>query len=214
MVEVFINDAVVDQFTFIPVVFEKLFESNHLYADLEVVKYVLNRIVGYSHIFSCPVIILRDYIGRVVDIAHYRPLPPSKSEGKKLPKYLYKSNEKKPLNRGEHFLYPFQVEMERLINKESFVIVGEGLKNAVNALIYKVPYISLEGTGNKPSKKLIGYIKELEKAGKKIMTAFDGDKAGEIAYTTFNEAMQSNYPNLFSFDSGKDLVDYAKGESQ
>lgn len=196
--------------TAIPNVFRKLFEGSDLKADLKMAKYVFKNIVGFSEYFNCPAIIIRDSKNRVVDIAYYRPI----REDRELPKYLYKANDKKPLNRGKYFLYPFQIDMERLMKKKSYVVVGEGLKNAVNALIYETPYISLEGAANKPKDELAEYVKKLEKEGKVIYTAFDGDKAGKSAYEAFNRAIQRDYKPLFGFDSGYDFTTYCKEHLQ
>lgn len=205
--EVYKDDGKIDTFTVIPSVFEKLFEGIYLNTKPEYLDYIFNHIVGYSHFFNCPVIILKDINFNVVDVAYYRPIS---SDGKELPKYLYKPNSKKPYKRGSFFLYPFQKEMEIIISKKPFAIVGEGLKNAVNALAYKIPYISLEGAGNRPSDKLINYIKELENKGKRVFTAFDGDNAGKKTHSTFNELMQRDYENLFAFDSNEDFVTFVK----
>ena len=199
--------GIVDTFTFIPTVFDKLFEGVYLHTKAKYMDYIFNNIVGYSDFFQCPVIVIRDTNGDAVDIAHYRPVA---KDGKKLPKYLYKANAKKPYKRGVNFLYPFQREMESIIAKKDFAIVGEGLKNALNALAYRMPYISLEGAGNKPSEKMKAYIQEIESSGKSIVTAFDGDAAGERAYLSFKGLMRREYKNLFTFDSGEDFTTYIK----
>jgi len=187
--------------------FHKLFETDMLIgAKLSVVQYIMKRIVGYSSYFKCPAIIIRDGINRVVDIAYYRP----QLEGKKLPKYLYKSNEKKPIKRGDHFLYPFQIEMERLIAKNNVIFIGEGLKNALNALAYEIPYISIEGAANKPGTPMIEYIARLQQRGKSIFTAFDGDDAGYKVYEAFCEIFDEEFVNAIEPDSGDDFTDYIK----
>lgn len=187
--------------------FHKLFESDMLIrARLSVVRYIMKHIVGYSSFFKCPAIIIRDGINRVVDIAYYRP----QLEGKKLPKYLYKSNEKKPIKRGEYFLYPFQIEVERLIAKNDTIFIGEGLKNALNAIIYEIPYISIEGAANKLNNSMIDYITNLQQRGKSILTAFDGDDAGYRAYKAFCEALNEEFINVIELDSGDDFTDCIK----
>jgi len=187
--------------------FHKLFETDMLIgAKLSVVQYIMKRIVGYSSYFKCPAIIIRDGINRVVDIAYYRP----QLEGKKMPKYLYKSNEKKPIKRGDHFLYPFQIEMEQLIAKHEIIFIGEGLKNAINALAHQVPYISIEGAANSFNAPLIEYITKLRQRGKDIITAFDGDEAGFKAYEAFCKALGEAPANLIEPDSGDDFTDYLK----
>ncbi len=186
-------------------VFEKLFETTDLIgARLSVVHYIFHHIVGYSDFFDCPAIILRDRMDRVVDICFYRPKRPDRE----LPKYLYKPTDKKPHKRGKYFLYPFQKEIERLIVKNNIIFVGEGLKNALNALVYEIPYISIEGAANRIEGEFSEYIADLLKR-KEIVTAFDGDEAGYKAYKRFCERF-GQHPNLLDFGSGQDFTDHIK----
>jgi hypothetical protein len=183
--------------------FGKLFETTDLIgARLPVVNYIFHHIVGYSNFFACPVIILRDRQDRVVDICFYRPRRPDRE----LPKYLYKPVDKKPAGRGKYFLYPFQKETERLIARNDIVFIGEGLKNALNALVYEIPYITIEGAANRIEGELGAYISDLLKR-KEIVAAFDGDEAGQRAYGRFCERFDQ-CPNLLEFTSGQDFTDH------
>ena len=192
-------------------VFSKLFEGVNI-ADVEesVAKYLFSTIIGWDNYFNCPVIILHDTTGAVVDIIKYRP---SRIDYDNPPKYLQKNNRDKPTNRGNNFLYPFQVEMEQLIKKNNKVLVGEGIKNSVNALIRSVPFISMESVSNAENPRLIAYIDELSKNGVQIWGTIDGDVAGEKAFNKLNAKLsQPIKKNLVDFNSNIDFTDYLRKE--
>ena len=194
----------------IPEFSEKLFEGPYIEnIDAPVAQYVFRTVIGYCNYFSAPVIILRDRNGDVVDIVKYRPF---RDGYENLPKYLQEKSINKPEGRGEHFLYPFQIEMERLIKKEGLVIVGEGLKNAVNALIRSVPYISIESTSNVKNQNLIEYINKLLQDGVVVYGAMDGDAAGEKAFNAMQSQLVFSIDNLLDFDSGLDFTDFLRKE--
>jgi len=102
--------------------------------------------------------------------------------------------------------------MERLTKKEGFVFVGEGLKNAVNALIRSVPYISIESASNAKNDKLIAYVNKLFQDGVTIYGAMDGDVAGEKAFNAICDQMVFSIENLLDFKSGLDFTDYLRKE--
>ncbi len=194
----------------VPKYAEKLFEGSYVENIVApVAKYVFGTVIGYCNYFSAPVIIIRDRNGDVVDIVKYRPF---RDGYEKLPKYLQEKSINKPEGRGEHFLYPFQIEMERLIKKQGFVFVGEGLKNAVNALVRSVPYISIESTSNVKNQKLIDYINKCFQNGVVIYGAMDGDAAGEKAFDAIQSQLAFSIDNLLDFDSGLDFTDYLRKE--
>ncbi len=190
--------------------FEKLFEGTYIEDITEdVSKYVFNNIIGFDNFFFSPVIIIRDTNGDVVDLVKYRP---QKEGYENLPKYLQEKSINKPEGRGKNFLYPFQIEMERLIKKEGFVFIGEGLKNAVNALIRSVPYISIESTSNVKNDKLIAYVNKLFQDGVVVYGAMDGDAAGEKAFNAISNKLAFSIENLLDFESGLDFTDYLRKE--
>ncbi len=194
----------------VPPYSEKLFEGAYIdNVEKLVASYVFGRVVGYDDYFNCPCIIIRDAKSKIVDIVKYRP----KRDGyEKLPKYLQEKSQNKPKDRGEYFLYPFQVETERLIRKYGYAFAGEGLKNAVNALIRSVPFVSIESASNANSKKIAGYIQDLYRRGIKVFGAMDGDSAGEKAFHTMNELLKRPIVNLIDFDSGMDFTDFLRKE--
>ena len=189
--------------------FHKLFESQLLKrVRPSTAKYIFENIIGYDSYFDCPTIIIRDIRGNAVDLIRYRPQIDGKplidAKGRQL-KYLYTKSEEKP---KYEYIYPFQLEMERLIDREGYVIVGEGIKNAINALMNNIPFISIESSSNiKP--QLVQYLKSIK--GIQILGAFDGDEAGERAYKEVTNSIQFN--NLFSFDSGIDFTNNLRGEN-
>ncbi len=190
----------------------KLFEGSYIKdVDNSVADYIFNRIVGYNPYFSCTCIILMDTNSDIVDIVQYRP---SKDGYENLPKYLQEKSQNKPKNRGSAFLYPFQIEMERLMKKEQYAILGEGLKNALNALIRSIPFISIESTSNTSNPRLIDYVNSLMSDGIKVYGAMDGDAAGKKAFQAINTKLSSPIMNLLSFDSGLDFTEYIKMENQ
>jgi hypothetical protein len=194
----------------VPICTEKLLEGSYIEnVDASVAKYIFTKIIGYDNYFACPCIIIRDLHGDVVDIVKYRP---HRNGYDNLPKYLYVKSANKPKNRGDFFLYPFQKEMERLIEKEGFVFVGEGIKNSVNALIRSVPFLSIESTSNVDNPKIIAYIKELLRKRIPVYAVMDGDKAGENALTKLNEKLGEKLSNLIDFDSNIDFTEYIKKE--
>ena len=182
--------------------FEKLFEGQTVEASPDFMAYLFNRLIGWDEYFQCPVIIVRDIKGRAVNIVRYRPKP--RNEGDTMPKYLQTKAEDRP---DYPYLFPFETEMRRLLEKERVCYVGEGLKNALNALTLGVPFISTESASTlKPD--LIAFLRGLE--GKEFVGAFDGDEAGKKAY----ERMSGFIPlkgNVAPFDSGLDFTDIARG---
>ncbi len=194
----------------VPKQLEKLFEGAYIEGvTKDVAEYILCTKIGFDDFFSCPVIIIHDANGNVVDIVKYRP---SRDGYEKLPKYLQEKSVNKPNGRGKSFLYPFQIEMERLIKKEGFVFIGEGLKNAVNALIRSIPYISIESTSNVKNDKLVAYVNKLFQNGVLIYGALDGDAAGEKAFNAIANQMAFSIENLLDFESGLDFTDYLRKE--
>jgi len=194
----------------VPAYAEKLFEGRYIKGvHASVAHYIFTYLIGYDTYFDCPCIILRDKRGDAVDIPKYRP----HREGYDfLPKYLYVKSEEKPENRGEFFLYPFQIEMERLFKKERFLFVGEGIKNSVNALVRSVPFLSIESTSNAKNPKIIAYINDVMAKGINVYAAMDGDSAGEKGLKVLNEQLNKPLVNLIDFNSGIDFTEYIKKE--
>ncbi len=194
----------------VPSQLEKLFEVGYIEnIDIAVADYMFGGIIGYDKYFRCPAIVLKDAKGIVVDIAKYRPI---RDEYGKLPKYLYEKSENKPPGRGANFHFPFQVEMERIIEKEGFAFIGEGLKNAVNALIRSVPYISTESASNASSWRIADYVNGLFRRGIHIYGAMDGDSAGGKAFNELSKLLDYKITNLIDFNSNIDFTDYLKKE--
>lgn len=192
----------------------KLFERNTVGVDkLWELKYLKDNILVYDNYYKCTKIILRDGKGAVVDMINYRPKKPNTNEpmryeNGKIHKYMQLSNEKKPIKRGDDFIYPFQIENEKLIKEHNYTFVGEGLKNALNSvLVYKVPFVSIESVSNINNPKIKDYILQLKSNGIKLLGCFDGDVAGAKAYDSFCKNI-SVIDNLLSFDSGIDFTDY------
>jgi len=167
--------------------------------NISYAKYLFENIIGYDNYFNCPVIIIRDTSNRAVDIVRYRPYRDGYTD---MPKYLYTKSSKKPTN---SYLYPLQSQMEELISTKGYVVVGEGLKNALNAYILGVPFISIESTSS-IKKELKEYLINLKDIN--FLGAFDGDKAGSRAYKEISSYLEID--NLFTFDSQKDFSDYIK----
>ncbi|WP_122894131.1 hypothetical protein [Arcobacter peruensis] len=165
--------------------------------------YLNKYILAYDEKYQCTKIILRDSKKNIVDMINYRP----KSNKEKPIKYYQLPNSKKPIKRGDYFLYPFQYENEELLKKNDYIFIGEGLKNSINALLYSIPYLSIESVSNSFSDKLISYINNLKLEGVELLGAFDGDEAGQAAYKRFCQNV-IKIDNLFSFDSGTDFTDY------
>jgi len=195
----------------IPNEYQKLFEANSFPAKFQKkLEYLTDKILGFDNFFKCPSIILRDVTNRVVDIISYRPNRPQNYEDWSNPKYIYKNSH----NRGKAFLFPFQKEFEAIIKKQEkdrYFIVGEGIKNGLNALLYSTPYLTLESTTYKLSETIKNYITDLIDRGYSLITMFDGDEAGKKAYNKFVEDTGLEVPNFFEFDSGLDFVEYLQG---
>jgi len=183
----------------------KLYERQaYPFSYKEKFEYLHKRIIGWDNFFNCPSIILRDTTGKIVDKVSYRPQKPKDWDDWSKPKYIYKNQN----NRGENFLYPFQIEVEKLLEREDYIIIGEGIKNSLNALIYSVPYITLEGASMDVSNKLLQYIKNLIDKKYKILAMFDGDEAGENAFLKIKEALGIELYNFFDFSTGDDFTSY------
>ncbi len=182
-------------------IFEKLLEGYLIPSDEKFADYLFSKVIGYDSYYHCPAIILRDESETVVDIIRYRP----ERSGKPLKmKYLYMSATDRP---DSEYLFPLQAQMMRIILDQGYCFVGEGLKNAVNASLVGIPFISIEGAGNiKP--KLIMYLKSNRMKDVVMIGAFDGDGAGERAY----KQMCAEIPmeNEFTFDSNMDFAEYLK----
>lgn len=182
-------------------IFEKLFEGYLLPTDEKYAEYLFSRVIGYDSYFQCPVIVIRDESERVVDIVRYRPHRESYTD---LPKYLYTKSEEKP---DSNYLFPLQRQMQLIMRDQGYCYVGEGLKNAINASMIGVPFISIEGAGNiKPG--LIAFLKSNRMKDIVMIGAFDGDTAGENAYKRVNAEIPMT--NEFDFDSDMDFSEFLK----
>jgi len=193
--------------------FEKLFEARKIEPiHFEKMNYLFKNIIGYSSFWKSPSIVIRDRNNKAVDLVAYRPKDKETGEEIKGMKYFYRNQN----NRGDDFVYPFENLVDRIAKKEKYIVVGEGLKNAVNALIYSVPFISIESTGNTTNidKRLIEAINAFLEKGYGLATAFDGDQAGEEAYRKFLSLTGLKAENIFSFDSGIDFVEYVRGSKK
>lgn len=183
--------------------FIKLFEHSYLEVDEGRLEYIFQKFVGYDAYYDCPVIILYDQDGHVVNIVKYRP----KKNGEVFMKYLYSKNKDMP---DSNYLYPFQFEMERLIFKHGFSYVGEGLKNALIALVFGLPYISIESASRVDS-RILEYLQSERMKDKFFLGVFDGDLAGKGAYEKITKTIPME--NEFDFSSGLDFADYMKREN-
>jgi len=193
----------------VPSELERLFETKQLPAEYkQKLDYMFSNLIGWNKHFNCSSIVIKDDSGRIVDLIAYRPNKPQNYNEWSNPKYIYKNSH----NRGENFLYPFRKEVESILfkatNDDKYVVVGEGIKNGLNALIYSVPYIPLESTSNKISEKLIAYIRDLHEKGYDIIGMFDGDKAGKKAHENFIKHSGLQISNFLDFNSGTDFVEY------
>jgi hypothetical protein len=205
-------------------IFEKLFEKHHLTvtpAYQKRLNYIITNILAYDSFFKCPAIIIKDHNMKVCDIAKYRPDKPDSFQDWSHPKYMYIKEEDKLPSRGADFLFPFSKEMDKIIDKNNFFFIGEGLKNSLNALLFGVPFISLESVSTDMKVELQNYIKEKAKT-KLIIGAFDGDDKidnngnhtkGHGAYLKAKEVLGLDFENLFEFDSNIDFTDYMKNET-
>lgn len=185
---------------------EKLFEGYLIPTNEKFAKYLFSRVIGYCDYFDCPAIIIRDESEIVVDIIKYRPKRDGKPlmQGEKPLKYLNLKSLETP---DDKHLFPLQAQMQKMAIKQDYCYVGEGLKNAVNASLLGVPFISIEGAGNiKP--ELIAFLKSPRMKDIMLMGAFDGDNAGERAYKKMSQEIPME--NEFSFDSGMDFAEYLK----
>jgi len=194
----------------IHVEFSKLFETR--FFDLKNHKrllYIFKNIVGFDNFYKCPSIIIKDINGTIVDKISYRPNKPAHYENWSSPKYIYKNQ----ANRGNNFLFPFQKEIEKIIKKEKYMIVGEGIKNALNGLVYGVPFLTFESSSSNVDERVMTYIKKLFEDGIGIICMFDGDKAGKKAFETFKEKIGLPLENHLDFSSKIDFTDYLVGEN-
>lgn len=204
--------------------FIKLFEKQYFLCLPEHQKrlnYLLTNILAFDSFFKCPAIIIKDHKGKICDIAKYRPDKPDTFPEWSYPKYMYVKEEDKLPNRGADFLYPFSIEMDKLISRYDFFFIGEGLKNSFNALVFGIPFISIESVSNDIRVELQEYIKEKSKT-KLIIGAFDGDDKldgngnhtkGYGAYLKAKDVLGLEFDNLFRFDSDIDFSDYLKNET-
>jgi hypothetical protein len=189
-------------------IYHKLFERETFPIDNKTkIDYLYSKIIGYDEYYQCTSIIIRDATGKVVDKCAYRPIKPANYDNWIDPKYIYKNSH----NRGDNFIYPFQSEVEKIIKREKYFIVGEGIKNAVNALLYSAPFISMESTSNQINQKLLDYIIELKDRGFGVVCMFDGDKAGLKAYNQFKEQSGLDAINHLDFKSNIDFTEYMVG---
>ncbi len=190
--------------------FHKLFETSHF--ELQFYKklhYVSKNLLGFSSFWNCPSIILKDRKEKVVDVVAYRPKDKETKQEIKGMKYYYKNFDQ----RGDDFVYPFENLVNLVAKRQKYIIIGEGLKNALNALIYDVPFISIESTGNaqKLDQKLIDAINAFIEKGYGVVCGFDGDESGRKAYESFLLLTGLTCDNLFEWDSGIDFVEYLRG---
>ena len=203
--------------------FQKLFEHKQFIINDEIKKRFeyLKKSVAFDSYFNCPAIILRDDTNNVVDIVKYRPVKPSSFTTWTAQKYFYLKETEKLKNRGDAFIFPFSVEMKKLIKKHNFFLLGEGLKNAVVALTFGVPFVSVESSSSKLDPRLKNFLTEELKKGTRIIGAFDGDSGtlengkifkGEGAFLNAQEELGTDFNNLFAFDSDLDFADYLKDE--
>jgi hypothetical protein len=174
--------------------YKKLFETGTITADATAkINYLFKNLIGWNEFFKCPSIIIKDDNKRIVDIIAYRPVKPANFDNWTNPKYIYKNSH----NRGSSFLYPFRREVETILSKQQsdkYLIVGEGIKNGLNALLYSAPFISLESTSNQLNKALLVYIESYQSMSFNIISMFDGDLAGAKAYLNF---IKNYYPATF-----------------
>jgi hypothetical protein len=117
---------------------------------------------------------------------------------------LYTKGSEKP---DSVYLFPLQAQMQLMVFREGYRFIGEGIKNAINASIMGVPFISIESAGSiKP--ELIDFLKSDRMNGINLTGAFDGDAAGEAAYKKIDKQIPMD--NQFLFDSGVDFADWLK----
>jgi hypothetical protein len=183
----------------------RLFEAPDCFIPTEerFAAYLFGKVIGWDDYFQCPAIILRDESERVTDIVRYRP----RREGYEgLPKYLYTKGEEKPKAQP---LFPLQAQMMRIMAATGICFVGEGLKNAINASMIGVPFLSV-GSASSVKRELIDFLRSERMAGIDLIAAFDGDEAGKRGF----EKLKTGLPalkNLWDFESGEDFATYLKG---
>jgi len=195
----------------VPKELHKLFEAETLPAEYkDKILYMFSSLVGWNKHFECPSIVVRDDNNRIVDLIAYRPNKPATYKDWSDPKYIYKNSH----NRGDDFLYPFRKEVQPIINREKYLIVGEGIKNGLNALLYSVPFITLESSANKINNNLINYIRDYHSKGFNVICMFDGDAAGAKAYESFKLQSGLEVDNFLKFDSNQDFVEYLQSEDK
>jgi hypothetical protein len=196
-------DGVINDVIRVSLVFEKLFEGYIIPTDKRFADYLFTRVIGYDSYFNCPVILLRDSKERCIDIVRYRP----QRNGVPLQmKYLHLKNTEKP---DSDYLFPLQAQMQKIAQVSGYTYIGEGLKNAINASILGIPFISTESASNiKP--ELISFLRDSEQIQNIVMVgAFDGDNAGKRAYEELSKEI-SILNNKFDFTSGIDFSDYLR----
>lgn len=180
---------------------EKLFEGYLIPTDEKFAQYLFSKVIGYDSYFNCPVIIIRDESETVIDIVRYRPHRKGFTD---LPKYLYTKSSERP---DSNYLFPLQAQMQKIMKVQGYCYVGEGLKNAINASMAGVPFISIEGAANiKP--ELITFLKSDRMKDIVMIGAFDGDQAGEKAYKKVSAEIPMS--NEFLFSSGTDFAEHLK----
>ncbi len=185
---------------------EKLFEGYLIPTDEKFAKYLFSKVIGYCEYFNCPVIIIRDEGETVVDIIKYRPEKNGEPlmQGDKPLKYLNLRSVDTPDNKH---LFPLQAQMQMIMKDQGYCFVGEGLKNALNASLMGIPFISIEGAANIKT-ELITFLKSGRMEDIVMIGAFDGDESGERAC----KKMSTEIPmkNKFAFDSNMDFAEYLK----
>lgn len=184
-------------------VFVKLLEHSYIEISEDRITYIFDRFIGYDAYYDCPVIIIYDYAGNVVNIVKYRP----KKDGQEFMKYLYLKAKDTP---ESDYLYPFQYEMEKMMLEQKVAYVAEGLKNSVNALMFGLPCVSTESASG-DFRELARYLQSDRFKDVFYIGAFDGDEAGKKAYKKMRDLVPLN-ENLFEFDSGTDFAEYLKKE--
>ena len=188
-------------------IFEKLFEGYLIPTEKKFAEYLFSKVIGYDDYFQCPVIVIRDESETPINIIRYRPQRDGKPlmQGSKPLKYLNLRSEEVPDN---NYIYPLQAQMQKIMQKEKYCFVGEGLKNVLNASLIGVPFISIEGAANiRP--ELIDFLNSGRMKDIEMIGAFDGDAAGEKAYKKMIDQVPMR--NEFDFNSGIDFAEWLKG---
>ena len=206
------NDKVVKQEILLNDRFKKLFEGKIFPIEYkEKFTYIFENLLGWSDYWLAPSLILRNMDNIVADIVAYRPRDKETGEeiGSSM-KYYYRNFK----GRGFRFIYPYQIEVEKIAKREKYIIIGEGLKNALNGLLYGVPFLTLESTGNtlNLSKELLATIERYISLEYGVMTAFDGDESGRKAYETFLSLSGLEVDNILDFNSNIDFVEHLKAD--